>query len=184
MPKMNGSAILYIACSLDGYIAGENEDLSFLDSVSKVGEDYGYAVFLDTIDTIIMGKTTYDWIKLNAPDYQHEDKETYIVTHSQDQDTKLSDSSRLKFFSGDLAAFVVKLIADGKRLFIEGGSQIILQLMEKKLIDEYYIAIIPVLLGKGIPLFKPGFPTQRLTLADVKGYDTGLVHLHYFYKKE
>ncbi len=181
---MSGKAILYIACSLDGYIAGENEDLSFLDSVSKDGEDYGYASFLGTIDTIIMGKTTYDWIKLNAPDYQHEDKETYIVTHHKQPESNQPHKSRLKYFSGDLAAFVENLKNEGKRLFIEGGSQIILQLMERKLIDEYYIAFIPVLLGKGTPLLIPGFPVQRLKLMDVREYDTGLVHLHYQHKME
>lgn len=184
MYKMNGRAILYIACSLDGYIAGENEDLSFLDSVEKQGEDYGYSAFMKSIDTIIMGKTTYDWIMRNAPEYQHEDKETYIVTHQKQPATGHINEHRLKYFSGDLAALVEKLKTNGKHLFIEGGSQIILQLMERKMIDEYYIAIIPVLLGNGTPLFKPGFPMQKLELIDVKEYNTGLVNLHYQHKKE
>lgn len=176
---MIGKAILYIACSLDGYIAGENEDLSFLDSVEKHGEDYGYSAFMKTIDTVIMGKTTYDWIIRNAPEYQHENKETYIITHRPLSDSDNERNTHLKSFSGDLASLVSKLKADGKSLFIEGGSQIILQLMKEKLIDEYYIAIIPVLLGKGTLLFSPGFPTQKLHLAELKSYDTGLVHLHY-----
>ena len=53
---------LFIATSLDGYIAKPNDDLSFLKSVEKEGEDYGYAEFTSTIDTIILGRKTYDWV--------------------------------------------------------------------------------------------------------------------------
>lgn len=181
---MAGKAILYIASSLDGYIAGENEDLSFLNSVEKKGEDYGYSAFMETIDTVIMGKTTYDWIIRNAPEYQHENKETYIITHRPLSDSDNERNKHLKSFSGDIASLVSKLKSEGKSLFIEGGSQIILQLMKEKLIDEYYIAIIPVLLGGGTLLFSPGFPVLYISLVDVKSYETGLVHLHYINKEE
>ncbi|MBD3275107.1 MAG: dihydrofolate reductase, partial [Candidatus Marinimicrobia bacterium] len=54
--------ILYIACSLDGYIAAPDDDLSFLDRVQKEGEDYGYADFVSSVDTVILGRKTYDWV--------------------------------------------------------------------------------------------------------------------------
>ncbi len=54
--------IVYIAMSLDGYIAGEGDDLSFLSIVQQDGEDYGYHAFVDTIDTVIIGRKTYDWV--------------------------------------------------------------------------------------------------------------------------
>ena len=53
---------IYIACSLDGYIAKPNDDLSFLDVAAKEGEDYGYADFISKIDTVIIGRKTYDWV--------------------------------------------------------------------------------------------------------------------------
>ena len=54
--------IAYIATSLDGYIAGPGDDLSFLDPVQVEGEDYGYAEFTASVDTVIMGRRTYDWV--------------------------------------------------------------------------------------------------------------------------
>jgi dihydrofolate reductase len=69
--------ILYIACSLDGFIAGPGDDLNFLTVVEKPGEDYGYSEFLKEIDTAIMGKRTHEWIRRNAPDYVH-DIPTYV----------------------------------------------------------------------------------------------------------
>lgn len=61
--------ILYIATSLDGYIANENDDLAFLDRVAEEGEDYGYAAFTETVDTVIMGRRTYDKVvAMGVPD--------------------------------------------------------------------------------------------------------------------
>lgn len=58
----NRKLILYIACSLDGYIAKPNDDLSFLSMVDRTGEDYGYDDFVKTVDTVIVGRKTYDWV--------------------------------------------------------------------------------------------------------------------------
>lgn len=58
----NRSVVLYIAMSLDGYIAAQNDDLSFLATVEQTGEDYGYAAFIETVDTVIMGRKTFDWV--------------------------------------------------------------------------------------------------------------------------
>lgn len=58
----NRKVILYIATSLDGYIAKPNNDLSFLSIVQKEGEDYGYSKFINSVDTVILGRRTYDWV--------------------------------------------------------------------------------------------------------------------------
>ena len=64
---MERKVILYIACSLDGYIAQPNDDLSFLSIVEKEGEDYGYADFIKKVDTVVLGRKTYDWIMKHVP---------------------------------------------------------------------------------------------------------------------
>lgn len=175
-----GKSILYIACTLDGFIAGENNDLSFLSMVEKDGDDYyGYGDFIKTIDTIIMGRTTYDWVNQHAPEYVNSDKETYIITHSQKL-SGIGNSQHLNLYSGNLQKLVTSLLSQSKRIFIEGGSEIIQQLLSGQLIDEFYIAIVPVLIGKGTPLFGNGdYPPQKLKLQEITKYDTGLVQLHY-----
>ena len=77
--------VLFIAASLDGFIAAPNDDLSFLSMVEKHGEDYGYASFIDTVDTVIVGRKTYDWVMKQVPVFPHQDKETYVITHHEKQ---------------------------------------------------------------------------------------------------
>jgi dihydrofolate reductase len=89
--------IVYIALSLDGYIAGEDDDLSFLSIVEQDGEDYGYHAFLNTIDTVILGRKTSDWVCAQGI-IPHEDKSLYIITRNP----QLSETSS-RYYSGDLS---------------------------------------------------------------------------------
>lgn len=171
----NSRTVLYIATSLDGYIAGENDDLSFLSVVERSGEDYGYANFLKNIDTIVMGHRTYHWIIKNAPDYFHLDKLTYVITHQKNK-----DNGHVKFYSGDLSQLIIDIKNNSKKnIFIEGGANIINQLLSLQMIDEYYISIIPYILGKGTKLFNGNGSSQELSLINSRMYDSGLVQLHY-----
>ena len=76
---------IFIASSLDGYIAKPNDDLSFLKSVEKEGEDYGYAAFTATIDTIILGRKTYDWVQreIGSTHYDNGERDVYVITRSE-----------------------------------------------------------------------------------------------------
>lgn len=70
----NRKVILYIACSLDGYIAGSNDNLSFLDKVQREGEDYGYTEFESSFDTVLIGRKTYDWVVDKIGELPHKNK--------------------------------------------------------------------------------------------------------------
>jgi dihydrofolate reductase len=80
--QMERKLFLYRATSLAGYIANENDNLNFLSAATKDGEDYGYSEFINTLDTVIMGRKTYDWVMNHVPEFVHSDKETYIITRS------------------------------------------------------------------------------------------------------
>lgn len=167
--------ILYIAMSLDGYIAKSNDDLSFLKIVSKEGEDYGYAAFIRNVDTVIMGRKTYDWVLKAAGKFPHKDLDAYIIT-------KISrpDNGKVRFYAGDLQQLINNLKNQpGKNIFIDGGAEVVNFLMKDHLIDEYIISVIPVFLGEGVRLFNGGRPEENLKLLKCKVYDTGLVQLHY-----
>jgi dihydrofolate reductase len=167
--------ILYTATSLDGYIAKSNEDMSFLTRVQKEGQDYGYSKFIETVDTVIMGRKTYDWVMKQIKEFPHSQLDSYIITR-----TPLQDIGKTKFYTGSLKELVLTLKkVEGKNIFIDGGAEIVNQLLREKLIDEFYIAIIPILIGDGIRLFKDGLPEQDLRLISSECFETGLIQLHY-----
>jgi dihydrofolate reductase len=167
--------ILYIAASLDGYIAKPNDDLSFLEIVQKEGEDYGYENFVNSINTVIMGRKTYDWVMTQVTEFPHQDKETYIITR-----TAKPNIGNINFYIGDLDKLIETLkTTEGKNIFIDGGAEIVNELLKLQLIDEFIISIIPIILGKGVKLFQNGFPEQRLELISSKSFEKGLVQLNY-----
>lgn len=172
---------LFIATSLDGYIAKPNDDLSFLKLVEKEGEDYGYAKFTSTIDTIIVGRKTYDWVhrEIGASHYDNGERDVYVITRSERPDV-----GKTKFYTGDLTELVHKLKNEkGKNIYCDGGAEVIDELLKNDLVDEFFISVIPVLVGSGTRLFKDGRPEQTLEFVTVKTFDTGLTQLHYKRKK-
>ena len=167
--------ILYIATSLDGYIAQPNDDLSFLDIVAQEGEDYGYADFIKTVDAVIVGRKTYDKVINMGYDFPHADKEAYVITR-----TPKASIGSVNFYNGNLKTLVEKLKSEeGKNIFCDGGAEIVNELLKDQLIDEFIISVIPILVGGGIKLFKDGSSTQKLQLVSVKSFEKGLVQMHY-----
>lgn len=173
--KTGRKVIVYIAISLDGYIAGKNESLDFLTVVEKEGEDYGYGAFIATIDTIILGRKTYDKVLSMGFAYPAGDQHVYVVTR-----TERTSTEKVTFFTDNLRDLVAELKSiPGKNIFCDGGAEIVTEFLKSDLIDEIIISVIPVLLGDGVRLFKDGRPEQKLALKSVKHFDSGLVQLHY-----
>lgn len=167
--------ILYIAMSLDGYIAKPNDDLSFLNAVQEEGEDYGYGQFMSSIDTVILGRRTYDWVMTQVPEFPHADKQTFIISR-----TKKAKQGNITFYNASLKDLIYELKSQsGKHIFCDGGAEVVNELLKEKLIDELIISVIPVLVGEGIPLFKAGRPEQDLKLVSSRSFKKGLVQLHY-----
>lgn len=173
---------IYIATSLDGYIAKPNDDLSFLKLVEKEGEDYGYAEFTATIDTIILGRKTYDWVlkEIGSSHYDNGERNVYVITR-----TERPSVGKTTFYTGNLTELVQRLKSEnGKNIYCDGGAEIINELLKNDLIDEYIISLIPVLVGNGTKLFKDNRPEQELELVNSKSFDTGLTQLHYKRKRK
>jgi dihydrofolate reductase len=167
--------ILYIACSLDNFIAGPNDNLDFLNAVHKEGEDYGYGEFIKTIDTVIMGKRTYDWVMDKVSEFPHADKKTYIITH-QDRPSH----GNITFYNDSIEKLIHKLKQEtGLNIFIDGGAQVVNMMLKQQLIDEMIISVIPVILGNGTRLFQSDNNILKLELVSSKTFDRGLQQLHY-----
>ena len=168
---------LFIATSLDGYIAKPDDDLSFLRLIEKEGEDYGYAEFTNTIDTLIVGRRTYDYVleEIGPSHYDNGQRDVYVITR-----TERPQVGRTIFYTGDITELVKRLKSGkGKNIYCDGGAEIINELLKHDLIDEFIISVIPVLLGDGIKLFKDGRPEQRLEFITAKTFETGLIQLYY-----
>ena len=169
------SVMMFIAMSLDGYIAGPGDDLGFLETVERDGEDYGYQSMLNEVDTVVLGRRTYDQVmRLNAG-LAYGDRETYVVSRQASE-----SSGNLHFHQGDPALLVHMLrLKPGGKILVDGGAEVLHDLFWHRQIDECIISIIPVLLGNGVKLFRDDRPRQALKLVQAKTYDSGLVQLHY-----
>lgn len=172
---MNRKLCLFIAMSLDGYIAKTDGDISFLDEMNQEGEDYGYNAYIETIDTVLLGRKTHDKIQSMGVESPYGDRDVYVITH-----TPRANSGKTTFYSGDLNELLNTLKSKpGKNIYCDGGAEIVQQLLSLDLIDEMTISIIPVLLGEGIRLFSDHFQEKKLKLTESKSFEKGLVQLHY-----
>lgn len=172
---------VFIAMSLDGYIAKPNDDLSFLKLVEKESEDYGYGQFTDSIDTLLVGRKTYDYVvrEIGGAHYDSGDRDVYVITR-----TDRPKEGRTIFYSGSLQYLVGRLKSEkGKNIYCDGGAEVINELLKLDLIDEYIISVIPILLGDGTKLFQDGRPEQLLEFIKAKSFDTGLTQLYYKRKR-
>jgi dihydrofolate reductase len=173
--EVKRKVVLYIAQSLDGYIAKKDGDISWLSVVEREGEDYGYSEFIESVDTVIMGRKTYEKVLSFGIEFPHRDKKCYVLSR-----TEKEPDGNVQFYSGD-AAELIKSIrgGEGKDIFIDGGAEVVREFATGDLIDEYVISIIPILIGSGIRLFKETGTERKLTLINSKAYESGLVLLKY-----
>jgi dihydrofolate reductase len=169
--------ILYISMSLDGYLATKDDDLSWLSVVQDGNEDYGYKDFNDTVDTYIVGRATYDVVKkLTGGEFpQAKQHKCYVITRQD-----IDDVDGITFYNGGIEQLILELKSkDGKNIYCDGGAQVVKVLLEKNLIDEFIISVIPVILGDGKRLFIGETPFINLKSLGAKTFDSGLVQLHY-----
>lgn len=172
---MERKVVLYIAMSLDGYIARLDGDIDWLSIVEKPPEDYGYAKFIETVDAVIMGRKTYDKVLSFNMGFPHKGRKCYVVSR-----TRTGVDGDVEYYSGNLEELIAELKArDGKNIFIDGGAEVVNQLLKSKMIDELILSIIPIFLGSGIRLFQEGCPEQQLNLKSMFSFETGLVQLWY-----
>ncbi|MEQ9440595.1 MAG: dihydrofolate reductase family protein [Cyclobacteriaceae bacterium] len=171
---MKRSVVLYIAMSLDGYIAGEDDNLDFLSMVETPGEDFGYADFQKDVDTLIWGRKTYDKVMSFGIDFPHADKKCYVLSQS-----KTGKDEHVTYVS-DVKKLIEQLQQEpGKAIYCDGGGETVFELLKHSLIDRLIISVIPHLLGSGTRLFKDGRPEQKLTFKRSITYPSGLVQLWY-----
>lgn len=170
--------VLFIAQSLDGYIATKEDSLDWLFKVEGEG-DNGYSEFYEEIDTIIMGKRTYDWImKYEKGQFPYKNKDCYVFSRSQ-----LEDTADVKFVNEDIVDFANSLKKEeGKNIWVVGGGELLHTFLKEELLDELFITIAPAIIGDGIPLFKSGDYELDLKLKGTRTFNQ-FVEIHYTVEK-
>lgn len=169
---------VYIAMSLDGFIARKDGSIDWLETAQKSGEDYGYARFHASIDTIVVGRKTYDQV-LGFEPWPYAGKRCIVVTHRPPPSRHGEE-----FFGGAPAELVARLQREGtQRAYIDGGT-VVQQFLAAGLIDDLTVSIIPVLLGEGIPLFGALGRDQPLRLVRAQSFQSGLAQLEYAVTRE
>lgn len=165
---------LYIATSLDGYIATEDDSLEWLFKVEGEG-DNGYSDFYNTVDTILMGKRTYEWIiEEEKGNFPYKNKECYVFSNSQS-----GKNDNVKFVNRDVVDFVNEIKnQEGQNIWLVGGGNLLHSFIKDRLVDELIITLAPTLLGHGIPLFKKNDFEQELRLKGMRTFNQ-FVELHY-----
>lgn len=168
--------IVYIAVSLDGFIAKKDGDISWLASVDPAQEDYGYAPFMESVETIIMGRKTYEKVLSLVDKFPHQDKQCYVLSRNVEH----GKDPHVTFYQGDINVLVNKIKSTTSRnIYIDGGAEVIHALRQGSLIDEYILFIAPILLGSGISLFKEIQGEEKLMFVGSQPYPSGYVRLHY-----
>lgn len=172
---MTRTATLYIAASQDGYIAGEGDSLAFLENVQAEGEDYGYGEFIATVDTVVVGRKTYEKVLSMGFPY-HEDKQVYVCTRTE----RVSDRPGLRFHTGDPVELMDRLKTEpGGGIYCDGGAELARYLLAAGRIDVLVLSVVPVRLGGGTELFAEGRVPDAFDLRGSVQFDSGLVQHTY-----
>ena len=164
---------VYIATSVDGYIARPDGGLDWLARVEVAGEDYGYAAFFAGVDALVIGRNTYDTV-LGFGQWPYTGKRCVVLTHRPAE-----PRDGVEFFAGEPGSLLERLALDGIRhVYLDGGA-VIRQCLAVGLVDELTLSLIPIVLGAGIRLFAGGEPELGLRLVECRSWPTGLVQLRY-----
>ncbi|MDA3860704.1 MAG: dihydrofolate reductase family protein [Melioribacteraceae bacterium] len=175
------SNIVYIATSIDGFIAREDGNIDWLmETPNPDNSDFGFGEFMNTIDAIVMGKNTFE-VVLSFGEWPYT-KPVFVLSNTLD---KIPDNliGKAEILKGNPLSIIKELnIKQFYNLYIDGGK-VIQGFLELGLIDEMIITKIPVILGSGIPLFTKDSNEQKFEHVKTEVFNNALVKSHYKKKK-
>ena len=171
--------VVYIATSADGFIARADGSVDWLSRPRTAG-DYGMGAFRRSIDSIVLGRKTYEFGLEHGARFATQPKH-YVFTRNA---TDLVKAPGVEFVSEEPAAFAKRLRAQrGKNIWMMGGAALIGAFVDQNQIDEFIIHVIPTFIGEGIPLLGPGRREIQLSLRSCEHFSDGVVRLHYVVPK-
>lgn len=178
---MRPQVSVFIATSLDQYIAREDGSLDWLDPIQQAGaatgEDCGYAAFMAEIDMLLMGRSTWETV-LRFGEWPYTGKRVGVLTHRADS-AQASARHGESFHAGALTPILEQLYTEGvRRIYLDGG-EVIRQGLREGLVDEMILTTVPVLLGGGRPLFGAGLPASGWAVVEARAFAVGAAQVRY-----
>jgi dihydrofolate reductase len=169
----------HVACTVDGFIGHEDHSVDGFVPEGDHVTDYLESLKTD-YDTVLMGRKTYEFGFQFGVTNPYPWLKQYVLSRSMES----SPDANVQLFSGDVLAFVRELKqAEGKDIYLCGGSKLAGSLLAEGLVDEVIVKLNPVVFGKGIPLFSETIKQTSLELNGSKVYDNGVLLLCYQVKQ-
>jgi dihydrofolate reductase len=172
---MPGRIRVFIACSLDGFIAGPDDDLSWLPA-PEGADDFGYGAFIAGVGALLMGRRTYDVVAGFTGEWPYGERPVLVATRQP----LASPHATVRTVAGSVEVLVraAREAAGERDVYIDGGN-LIRQAVDAGLVDELTITVVPVVLGRGLPLLAGTERRHVLERVDVRTLSAGLVQLTY-----
>lgn len=167
----------FVASTLDGFIADEHDDLSWLFQFSGPGSTYDD--FIAEVGAIAMGATTYGWILDNVEGpWPYPDQPSWIFTH---RDLPVAEGADVRFTQEPVPEVhaAMRAAAGDRNIWLVGGGDLVGQFLDHGLLDQIQVTVMPVLLGRGAPLLPRRRTTPMRLTATVPSTDQTSVHLVY-----
>ena len=177
--------LVYIATSLDGFIARTDGSLDWLEGSDgdqndhDAGEDYGFSEVMAEVDTMVMGRATYEFVA-STGQWIYEGKRVIVLSSSMsDDDVAHHLRSKVEILSMKPRELGAKLESDGSRVVYVDGGVTIQRFLRAGMISELILTRVPVLIGSGIPLFGGLDADVHLTHVSSKSFSNGMVQSKY-----
>ncbi|MEY7849995.1 dihydrofolate reductase family protein [Natrarchaeobius sp. A-rgal3] len=173
---MDGEIVLYIAVSVDGYIASEDGGVEWLEEFESAPENEhgGYEAFFESVDALVMGATTYEQVR-SFGEWPYEDRPTYVLTRRDHP----PGPEGVQFVDDEVTALAARETAKHDRIWLVGGATVARAFLRAGLVDELRLSIVPRLLGSGISLFGDDGAAMRLKLIESTTAENGILELRY-----
>ncbi len=164
--------VIFVAASLDGHLACRDGSIDWLPQSKPGGEDYGYGAFMKTVDTLLMGRKTYEQL-LSYGGWPYAGKRGIVFSSTR----RSGGADGVEFVDCDIAAYVRDLKASpgSGTIWLVGGAEIIAACLGGEVVDELVMSIVPVLLGEGLRLFPERSWTTGLRHLRTRVFPDGLV---------
>jgi dihydrofolate reductase len=177
--------VYYLAATLDGFIADEDDGIEWLTGYEGSTDVEGATEirpvmneFIDGVGALAMGSRTYEWMRVHVPEWPYGDRPSWVFT-SRGELAPI-EGANVRFVSGDVAPLAEEMIAAAGEspFWIVGGGKLALRFAEAGLLNEVIVTVVPVAIGSGKPLF--GRRLERtLRLTSCQPFTTGMVELRY-----
>lgn len=166
---------VFLGLSLDGYIAGEGGNLSWLATYPELSPDEtGYTALFSEIDVLVIGRHTYE-VCLGFESWPYASKRVVVMTHRLINPVRNEEA-----YAGPLGDLLGLLHLQGARHVYLDGGVLVREGLSSGVVDELTLTWVPVILGQGIPLFTPELPFSRWRLGNARSFQGGAVQCRYY----